>query len=70
MARPRQKLHNDATAEIKEHELSLDIVCYCKCCAPYLHSLILKYKAVSFNPSSPSSLLPLPFSYWKVRNTR
>lgn len=33
----------DSTAKIKEHELSHDIVCCCKCCAPYLHSLVLKY---------------------------
>lgn len=64
---PGQDRSSDATSQIKEDGLSLDIVC--KCCAPYLRSLVLKYKDFSFNPSPLSPpVFPSSISFWKVRN--
>lgn len=57
------KLQINAT---ETHELSHNIVCCYKRCAPDLHSLMYWNAKPSFQPSS-LLICPSPISFWKVR---
>lgn len=52
-------LHIDATAKIKEHELSLDIVCCCVC-VPLISAVFIEVLSPLFSPPFP---LTIPISF-------